>query len=102
MRPDGTALCSLGLVVLFLPAAGTCLLPVALLARRTLGAPLWLVYGLWLASALCYGLRPVQLAMARLLWPVRRPTEAERERLERIWHRVTAQDRKSTRLNSSH
>lgn len=88
MRPDGTALCSLGLVVLFLPAAGSCLLPAALLARRTLGAPLWLVYGLWLASALCYGLRPVQLAMARLLWPIRRPTETERERLERIWHRV--------------
>lgn len=88
MRPDGTALCSLGLVLLFLPAAGTCLLPVALLARRALGAPLWLVYGLWLASALCYGLRPVQLAMARLLWPIRRPSEPERERLERIWHRV--------------
>jgi Zn-dependent protease with chaperone function len=88
--PDGTALCSLGLVLLFLPAARACLLPLALLARRTLGAPLWLVYGLWLASALGYGLRPVQLAMARLLWPIRRPTAAEGERLDRIWGRVSA------------
>src|SRR5206468_3372868 len=48
VRPDGTALCSLGLVVLFLPAAGGCLLPFALLARRGLGVPLWLCYGLWL------------------------------------------------------
>jgi Zn-dependent protease with chaperone function len=90
VRPDGTALCSLALVLLFLPAAGACLLPLALLGRRALGAPLWLSYGLWLASAFCYGLRPVQLAMARLLWPVRRPTEAESERLERIWRRVIA------------
>lgn len=88
MRPDGTALCSLALVLLFLPVAGACLLPGALLARRALDVPLWLSYGLWLASALCYGLRPVQLAMARLLWPIRQPTEAESERLERIWRRV--------------
>lgn len=91
MRPDRTALCSLGLVLVFLPVAGACLLPLALLARRTLGAPLWLGYGVWLLSALCYGLRPVQLAMARLLWPIRRPVEAERQRLERIWRHVTAQ-----------
>ncbi len=26
--------------------------------------------------------------MARLLWPIRRPTTAENERLEQIWHRV--------------
>lgn len=90
MRPDGTALCSLALVLLFLPAAGACLLPAAMLARRALGAPLWLSYGIWLASAACYGLRPVQLAMARLLWPIRRPTDAESERLERVWRRVTA------------
>jgi Zn-dependent protease with chaperone function len=88
VRPDGTALCSLALVLLFLPAAGACLLPLALLVRRTLDTPLWLSYGAWLASALCYGLRPVQLAMARLLWPIRRPTAAENERLEQIWHRV--------------
>lgn len=75
-------------MLLFLPAAAACLLPVAMLVGRTLGAPLWLSYGVWLASALCYGLRPVQLAMARLLWPIRRPTEAESERLEHIWRRV--------------
>jgi Zn-dependent protease with chaperone function len=91
MRPDRTALCSLALVLVFLPVAGACLLPLALLVRRTLGTPLWLGYGLWLISALCYGLRPVQLAMARLLWPIRQPSEAERERLERIWRRVIAQ-----------
>ena len=90
VRPDGTALCSLALVLLFLPAAGACLLPFALLAHRGLGAPLWVGYGLWFASALCYGLRPVQLGMARLLWPIRRPTEAERERLERIWRQVSS------------
>ena len=88
VRPDGTALCSLALVLVFLPAAGACLLPLALLAQRTLGVPLWLSYGAWLASAVCYGLRPVQLAMARLLWPIRRPTAAESERLEAIWRRV--------------
>jgi Zn-dependent protease with chaperone function len=88
VRPDGTALCSLALVLLFLPAAGACLLPPAVLVRRTLDVPLWLSYGVWLASAVCYGLRPVQLAMARLLWPIRRPTEAENVRLARIWHRV--------------
>lgn len=88
MRPDGTALCSLALVLLFLPAAGACVLPGAVLARHALGAPLWLSYGVWLASAACYGLRPVQLAMARLLWPIRRPTDAESERLERIWQCV--------------
>lgn len=89
MRPDATALCSLALVLLFLPAAVACLLPPALLARRVLGMPLWLSYGSWISSALCYSLRPVQLAMARLLWPIRRPTEAESLRLERIWRRVT-------------
>lgn len=91
MRPDRTALCSLALVLVFLPVAGACLLPLALVARRTLGAPLWLGYSLWLVSALCYGLRPVQLAMARLLWPIRRPVEAERERLEQIWRHVITQ-----------
>lgn len=91
MRPDRTALCSLALVLVFLPVAGTCLLPLALLVRRVLGVPLWLGYGLWLVSALCYGMRPVQLAMARLLWPIRRPTESERSRLERIWRHVIAQ-----------
>jgi Zn-dependent protease with chaperone function len=90
-RPDRTALCSLALVLVFLPVAGACLLPLALLARRALGAPLWLGYGLWLVSAACYGLRPVQLAMARLLWPIRRPTAAERARLERIWRHVITQ-----------
>lgn len=88
VRPDGTALCSLALVLLFLPVAGACLLPLALLARRALGVSLWLAYGGWFTSAVCYGMRPVQLTMARLLWPVRRPTEAERERLERIWRHV--------------
>jgi len=91
MRPDRTALCSLALVLVFLPVAGACLLPLALVARRTLGAPLWLSYSLWLVSALCYGLRPVQLAMARLLWPIRQPVEAERERLEQIWRHVITQ-----------
>lgn len=90
-RPDRTALCSLALVLVFLPVAGACLLPLALLARHALGAPLWLGYGLWLVSAACYGLRPVQLAMARLLWPIRRPTTAERARLERIWRHVITQ-----------
>ncbi len=80
----------MALVLLFLPVAVGCVLPFALLVRRALGVPLALTYGLWFASALCYAIRPVQLAMARLLWPVRRPAEAERERLERIWHHVTA------------
>lgn len=88
VRPDGTALCSLALVLLFLPVAGVCLLPPALIARGALDMPLRLFYGVWLASVACYGLRPVQLAMARLLWPIRRPTAVESERLESIWHRV--------------
>lgn len=88
-RPDRTALCSLLLALLFLPVAGACLLPFALSARRLLGGPLWPAYALWLVSALCYVLRPAQLAIARLLWPIRRPTEAERERLDRVWRYVT-------------
>ncbi len=88
VRPDRTALCSLALVLVFLPVAGACLLPLALLSRRALGAPLWLGYGLWFVSALGYAVRPVQLAMARLLWPIRRPTEAGRTRLEPIWRHV--------------
>jgi len=90
VRPDSTALCSLALVVLFFPVAGCCLLPVFLPLWYFLGVPLWACYGVWGASALCYGLRPVQLAMARLLWPLRRPTLAERRRLERVWARVLA------------
>jgi Zn-dependent protease with chaperone function len=90
VRPDGTALCSLALVLLFLPVAGGCLFPAALLARQGLGAPPWTLYALWLASALGYGFRPVQTAMARLLWPVRRPTAAEQQRLEGIWETVSA------------
>ncbi len=89
MRPDGTALCSLALMLLFLPVAAASLLLPALAVRRAVGIPLWLSYVVWLASALCYGLRPVQLAMARMLWPIRRPTAAESARLERIWRRVT-------------
>jgi Zn-dependent protease with chaperone function len=89
VRPDRTALCSLVLVVLFLPVAAACLLPVALLVRCLAGLPLWAAYGFWFASAACYTLRPAQVAMARLLWPVRRPTAAERERLERIWQHVS-------------
>lgn len=90
MRPDRTALCSLALVLLFLPVAAACLLPFALLLRRLFGAPLWLGYAPWLVSALCCALRPAHLAMARLLWPLRRPTEDERVRLESIWQRVVA------------
>jgi Zn-dependent protease with chaperone function len=71
-----------------MPVAGLCLLPAALAVRVAVGVPLWVAYGLWCASAVGYGLRPVQRAMARLLWPIRRPTLDERHRLERVWDRV--------------
>lgn len=87
-RPDGTAWRSMALVLLFLPVAIGCLLPLALLVRHALAFPLAATYGLWFASALGYAIRPVQLAMARLLWPIRLPTDAERARLEQVWHRV--------------
>ncbi|MGH3417146.1 MAG: hypothetical protein ACRDSS_11810, partial [Actinocrinis sp.] len=85
-RPDGTAWRSMALVLLFLPVAIGCLLPLALLVRHALAFPLAATYGLWFASALGYAIRPVQLAMARLLWPIRLPTDAERARLEQVWH----------------
>ncbi len=90
MRPDGTAWCSLALVAALMPVAGLCLLPAALAVRLAAGVPLWAAYGLWCASAVGYGMRPVQRAIARLLWPIRRPTQAERRRLERVWERVVA------------
>jgi Zn-dependent protease with chaperone function len=101
VRPDSTALCSLALVVLFFPVAGCCLLPLFLPLWYFLGVPLWACYGAWAATALCYGLRPVQLAMARLLWPLRRPTPAERRRLDQVWARVlvnTAMPRRRFRV----
>ena len=73
-----------------MPVAGLCLLPAALAVHLAAGVPLWVAYGLWCASAVAYGLRPVQRAMARLLWPIRRPTPAERGRLERVWDHVVA------------
>ncbi|HEV2639779.1 MAG TPA: M48 family metalloprotease [Actinocrinis sp.] len=90
VRPDGTALWSLALVVVFLPVAALCLLPAFLPLSYLLGVPLWACYATWAATVLCYGLRPVQLVMARLLWPLRRPTPAERSRLDRVWARVLA------------
>ena len=90
VRPDGTALCSLALVIVFFPVAGLCLLPLFLPLWYLLGVPLWVSYAAWAASALGYGLRPAQLAVARLLWPLRRPTPAERRRLDRVWARVLA------------
>jgi Zn-dependent protease with chaperone function len=77
-------------VAAFMPVAGLCLFPAALVVRLTAGVPLWAAYGLWCASAVGYGLRPVQRAMARLLWPIRRPTLHERRRLEQVWDRVIA------------
>ena len=86
-RPDQTALLSLGMVLLFCPLAAACLLPPLLLLGLT-GVPLWLGYDLWAVSACLYGLRPVQLALARMLWPVRRPAPAEQHRLDLVWSRV--------------
>lgn len=88
VRPDRTAWCSLALTAAFAAPAGLCLLPLALLARHALGLPLAAGYGAWLAGSLCYTVRPVQLALARLLWPMRRPTEAEARRLAPVWGRV--------------
>ena len=87
VRPDQTALLSLGMVLVFSPLAALCLLPF-LLPLRLLGLPLWVGYGLWALSACLYGLRPIQLALARLLWPVRRPGPAEQARLDRVWTQV--------------
>jgi Zn-dependent protease with chaperone function len=75
------------MVLLFCPLAAGCLLP-ALLLLALVGVPLWLGYGLWVLSACLYGLRPVQLALARLLWPVRRAAPAEQLRLDLVWSRV--------------
>jgi len=75
------------MVLLFCPLAAACLLPPLLLLGLT-GVPLWLGYGVWALSACLYGLRPVQLALARLLWPVRRPAPAEQRRLDLVWSRV--------------
>jgi Zn-dependent protease with chaperone function len=74
-------------VLLFSPLAALCLLPVLLLLKA-IGVPLWIGYGLWALSACLYGLRPVQLAFARLLWPVRRPGPVEQARLDEVWRRV--------------
>jgi Zn-dependent protease with chaperone function len=90
VRPDATALCSLALVIVFFPVAGACLLPLFLPLNYLLGVPLWACYAAWAGSVLGYGLRPVQLALARLLWPLRRPTPAERHRLDRVWSHVLA------------
>jgi Zn-dependent protease with chaperone function len=75
------------MVLLFSPLAALCLLPLLLLLEFT-GVPLRIGYGFWALSACLYGLRSVQLALARLLWPVRRPTAAEQERLDRVWSQV--------------
>lgn len=86
-RPDRTALLSLGMVVLFAPLAALSLLPL-LWPLALAGLPLRLGYLVWACSAGLYGLRPVQLALARLLWPVRRPTREEQRRLDEVWSRV--------------
>ncbi|HTJ72419.1 MAG TPA: M48 family metalloprotease [Actinospica sp.] len=86
-RPDKTALLSLGMVLLFSPLAALCLLPLLVLLELT-GVPLWLGYGVWALSACLYGLRPVQLALAKLLWPVRHPVPAEQQRLDLVWSQV--------------
>ena len=75
------------MVLLFCPLAASCLLP-PLLPLELTGVPLWLGYGVWALSACLYGLRPVQLALARLLWPVRRPAPAEQRRLDLVWFGV--------------
>jgi Zn-dependent protease with chaperone function len=75
------------MVLLFAPLAALCLLP-ELLLLNLVGVPLRLGYALWALSAALYGLRPVQLALARLLWPVRRPAAAEQLRLDGVWLRV--------------
>jgi Zn-dependent protease with chaperone function len=75
------------MVVLFAPLAALCLLPLLALLTLT-GLPLRFGYGLWGLTACLYGLRPVQFALARLLWPVRRPTPAEQTRLDQVWSRV--------------
>ena len=86
-RPDRTALLSLGMVVLFAPLAAVSLLPL-LWALALAGVPLRLGYTVWACTAALYGLKPVQLALARLLWPVRRPTRDEQRRLDQVWSRV--------------
>lgn len=86
-RPDRTALLSLGMVVLFAPLAALSLLPL-FWPLELAGVPLRLDYTVWACSAGLYGLRPVQLALARLLWPVRRPSREEQERLDLVWSRV--------------
>jgi Zn-dependent protease with chaperone function len=73
-----------------MPVAALCLLPVVLVLHVAVDVPLWAAYGLWCVSAVGYGLRPVQRAMARLLWPIRRPTADEHGRLEHVWNRVVA------------
>ena len=80
----------MALVAALMPVAGLCLLPAVLAVHLAAGVPLWAVYGLWCASSVAYGLRPVQRAMAQLLWPIRRPTLDERARLEHVWNRVVA------------
>jgi Zn-dependent protease with chaperone function len=75
------------MVLLFSPLAAACLFPL-LLVLELAGVPLWLGYGLWALSACLYGLRPVQFALARLLWPVRRPALAEQRRLDLVWSGV--------------
>ncbi len=86
-RPDRTALLSLGMVVLFAPLAGLCLLPFLLVLGLT-GLPLRCGYLLWVLTACLYGLRPVQWTLARMLWPVRRPTQGEQDRLDEVWFPV--------------
>ena len=75
------------MVLLFSPLAAVCLLPVLLLLGLA-GVPLWFGYAVWALSACLYGLRPVQLGLARLLWPVRSPGPAEQRRLDLVWSRV--------------
>jgi len=86
-RPDRTALLSLGMVVLFAPLAALSLLPL-LWPLALAGVPLRVGYTVWACTAGLYGLRPVQLALARLLWPVRRPSREEQTRLDEVWSRV--------------
>ncbi|MGW3107694.1 M48 family metalloprotease [Streptomyces sp. NPDC001100] len=92
-RWRGIDVTAVGHLLLLVPGLLMSLLVVLLLSLGLdwlVGVPFWIPPLLWLLSGALIFHRPTEYAMARYVWHMRPPMPAEAERLEPIWHEVTA------------
>ncbi|MEV7156246.1 M48 family metalloprotease [Streptomyces misionensis] len=87
----GADITAIGRLAVQVPGALVSLALVATVAVGMFGTGVGTVVVLaWVASGLLVFHRPTELAFARIVLKLRRPTEEERARLEPVWHEVTA------------